>query len=155
MPRDAQIRLWDKIAPTTRRRLTVTLWGLSWLGLLAGLYDTRAYQYVLYGTYAHALLFLVLFRFSIPAFPVQVRIAFSISLSIGVFVPHMHWLLWVNTVGITPNVLLDYCPLVRMLYLLPWNRDEPLSKDYLKRVFLAPPVRGSFQPNTATTAAQV
>lgn len=39
-----------------------------------------------------------------------------------------------------------YCPLARMLYLLPWNRQEDFSVEFVARVFLSPPVEGRFRP---------
>jgi hypothetical protein len=38
-----------------------------------------------------------------------------------------------------------------MMYLLPWNREEPLSFNLLKRVILTPPVQGRFKPISQTS----
>ena len=40
-------------------------------------------------------------------------------------------------------VLVGYCPLARMLSLLPWNRRQPLSVALVRRTFLSAPVSGS------------
>ena len=49
-------------------------------------------------------------------------------------------------IGLGTNVLFGYCPLARMLHLMPWNRDEPFTLDLLRRVIVTPPTRGRFKP---------
>jgi len=72
---------------------------------------------------------------SILAFPVQLRVAYLVLLGIC-FLPDMRWLYWLPTIGTFALVTFGYCLLARVLSLLPWNRDEPLSADLLHRAFL-------------------
>lgn len=50
---------------------------------------------------------------------------------------------WIPTVGTWAQVLFGYCAMARMVSLLPWNRKEALSFDYIKRTFVSAPVRGN------------
>jgi hypothetical protein len=52
----------------------------------------------------------------------------------------------VTTIGVLSNLAVGWCPLARMLYLLPWNREEPFELSLLWRVFLSKPVPGRFRP---------
>lgn len=75
---------------------------------------------------------------SVSAFPVQLRIAYLMLLGIC-FVPQMRWLYWLPTVGTFALVIFGYCLMARMLSLLPWNRQEALSADFLLRTFVSRP----------------
>jgi len=134
-----------------RRRLVWGLWFVTWAGLIAGLFNRAYYEYVVFFSAAHALLVLILLRFRVAAFPAQVRIAYLAWVAAGTYVPHMVILMWITTVGLATNLFLNYCPLARMMYLLPWNREEPFSFTLLGRVFLSPPVKGRFEPHRAVT----
>jgi hypothetical protein len=101
------------------------------VGLLVGLVDRNAYQFVVVFSAAHALLFLVLFAFRLEPFPVQVRIAYFLWVLVGTYVPHMTILMYITTVGLLGNLFFRYCPLARMIHLLPWNRRAFL-RDVLK-----------------------
>ena len=129
----------------TRKTGVWSLWFLTWLGLLAGLFDRRFYEAVVAFSASHALLFLELHRFRVAAFPVQVRLAYLLWVAIGTYVPYMTFLMYVTTVGLVGNLFFMYCPLARMLYLLPWNRDEGFSFDLMTRVFFSAPVDGRFK----------
>ncbi len=133
-------------SPTWRRKLIWTLWLITWLGLLGGLVQRQWYEVVVYCSGAHALLFIGLERFHPLAFPVQVRLAYVVWVAIGTYVPHMQIFMYITTVGLATNLFWGYCPLARMLSLLPWNRQEPFSLDLLRRVVLTPPVKGRFRP---------
>ena len=61
-------------------------------------------------------------------------------------VQYMVFLMYITLVGLATNLFLGYCPLARMMYLLPWNRDEAFSAGLLGRVFFSPPVKGQFTP---------
>jgi hypothetical protein len=74
----------------------------------------------------------------LQAFPVQLRLAYTILLSICLL-PGMHWLFWLPTLGTWALVIFGYCLLARVLSLLPWNRQEPLSVDLLHRTFFSRP----------------
>src|SRR5918997_154367 len=78
----------------------------------------------------------------LAAFPVQVRAAYLGLLTIGLL-PPLAFIHWVQLVGTWAMVLVGYCPLARMLSLLPWNRRQPLSVALVRRTFLSAPVRGS------------
>jgi hypothetical protein len=76
---------------------------------------------------------------SLAAFAVQLRIAFAILIGIS-FVPSMRWLYWLPTVGTYAMLVFGYCLLARCLALLPWNRSEPITLNYLGRVFFSRPI---------------
>jgi hypothetical protein len=76
------------------------------------------------------------------AFPVQVRAAYLGLLIIGLL-PWTGVVHWIQLFGTWSMVLFGYCPLARILSLLPCNRRQPLSVDLLRRTFLSRPVRGS------------
>ena len=79
---------------------------------------------------------------STTAFPIQVRIAYLGLLFLGQWAP-MYWIYYVQLIGGTAMVTVGYCPLARILSLLPWNRHEPFSLALVLRTFLTPPVRGN------------
>ena len=137
---------WEKIPPKSRKSLVWSLWFITWLGLLAGLYDRAYYVAVVGLSVAHAILFLVLHRFRLSPFPVQVRVAYVIWVAIGTWVPYMTFLMYITTLGLVGNLFFMYCPLARLLNLMPWNREETFSFGLVKRVFLSPPVDGRFRP---------
>jgi len=130
----------------TRKRLVWCLWFVTWLGLLAGLFDRSWYETVVAFSVAHALLVLMLNRFRVAEFPVQVRIGYAVWVAIGTYVPHATVLMYITTLGLIGNLFFKYCPLARMMYLLPWNRQEKFSLGLMARVFLSPPVDGRFRP---------
>jgi len=77
---------------------------------------------------------------SVHSFPVQVRAAYLLILLAGMWPPLrvVHALQLAGTVAL---VVFDYCPLARMLSLLPWNRRRPFTLSLLRTTFLSPPVR--------------
>lgn len=140
--------LWDRMPQPIRKRFAWLLWFVTWIGLLAGLFDRAFYEYVVVFSAAHALLMLLLVRFRVAVFPAQVRIAYFIWVAVGTYVPYMVILMYITTIGLATNLFFDYCPLARMLYLFPWNREEPFSFGLVLRVFLSPPVAGKFKPRS-------
>lgn len=137
---------WDKMPVKIRKRVVWGLWFVTWLGLLAGVLDRTFWEYVVVFSAAHALLVLFLLGLHVSPFPVQVRLAYLTWVAVGTYVPFMEILMYITIIGLAANLFLGYCPLARMLCLLPWNREEPISLDLLKRVFLSPPVAGKFTP---------
>ena len=136
----------------TAKFIKPVLWGIwfvTWIGLLAGLYDSVFYQYVVIFSAAHALFVLILLRFNFSAFPAQVRVAYFLWVAVGTFMPYMTILMIITTVGLATNLFVGYCPLARLLYLLPWNRTEAFSMDLVMNVFLTPPVAGQFKPRSS------
>ena len=79
---------------------------------------------------------------SISAFPVQVRIAYLGWFTIGQL-PYLEWMLWLQLFGTSLSVLIDYCPMARLMALAPWNRRFPLTLRLVLRVFFSKPVSGS------------
>jgi hypothetical protein len=129
-----------------RKRLVWGLWFVTWLGLLAGLFERTFYEYVVFFSAAHTLLVIYLLDFKVSAFPAQVRIAYLVWVAVGTYVPYMVILMYITTVGLATNLFWGYCPLARMMYLFPWNREETFSLGLLRRVFFTPPVAGKFKP---------
>jgi hypothetical protein len=136
----------ERMSYQTRRRLVRTLWVITWLGLLAGLYDHRWYQAVVVFSILHTALFLTLTRFRVAALPNQVRIAYLLWVAVSTYVPGAMVMMWVPTIGLATNIFFDYCPAVRMIYLMPWNLEEPLTWSLVVRVFTTPPSTGRFTP---------
>ncbi len=134
--------LTPRLSPRFRRGLTWNLWFISWLGLLAGLFSPQWYVAVVWFSVVHAVLMLAMEQFRFIAFPVQVRVVYVVWVAIGTYVPYMGWLMWITTIGLATNLFLGYCPLARMLLLLPFNRRESLSWDVMRRIFLSPPING-------------
>lgn len=137
---------WERIPGATRKAGVWVLWFVTWLGLLAGLVDRTFYEAVVAFSAAHALLVLALHRFRASAFPVQVRIAYLLWVAAGTYVAGLTILMHLTTLGLMGNLFFRYCPLARMLYLLPWNREERLSLELVARVITSPPVDGRFRP---------
>lgn len=81
---------------------------------------------------------------SISAFPVQVRIAYTLLLVIA-FWPPMTWVLFFVILGTSAMVLFDYCFLARFMSLMPWNHSERYSLSMIARTFFSKPVAGSVQ----------
>jgi hypothetical protein len=104
------------------------------------------FEYVVIFSALHAVLFLVLFGFKVSPFPVQVRIAYFVWVAVGTYVPYMVILMYITLVGLATNLFLGYCPLARMIYLMPWNRDESLSLVLVRKVIFSPPMPGQFKP---------
>ena len=87
-------------------------------------------------------------RRSLRAFDVQVRIGYLLLLAAGSVGP-----LWplhaIQFVGANALLVVDYCPLARMLLLLPWNRRQPLSPALVRWIAFAPPRPGSIADRLA------
>ena len=79
----------------------------------------------------------------ITAFPMQVRIGFLGLLAIGMVSP-FQWIHWIQLIGGSIMLTTGYCPLARMLSLLPWNRSLPMSFHLLRTVIFTPPTSGNF-----------
>lgn len=78
------------------------------------------------------------FRRTLRALDVQVRIGYLGLLALGSVGP-----LWpihlVQFVGVNALLVADYCPLARLLVLMPWNRGVPLSADLVRQALFVPP----------------
>jgi len=60
------------------------------------------------------------------AYRVQVRLGFMAVLGLA-FAPGFAGILWIPLVGTTLQVLVGYCPMARLLDLMPWNRPNDLD----------------------------
>lgn len=76
------------------------------------------------------------------SYPLQIRVAFTVLLVVCQL-PFLRTLLWLPTLGTLAFVLFGYCPMARLLSLLPGNRREPLSAGLLRRTFFTPPQPGN------------
>lgn len=94
------------------------------------------------GVTAFQLVHFILREGSLPAFPVQVRIAYLLLLLVA-WPQGMRWLYWLPLIGTWAQLIFGYCTMARTVSLLPWNRNEPLSWSLVRRTYLSPPVRGN------------
>lgn len=91
----------------------------------------------------HAIHFI--FRKSgITSFPMQVRLGYLGLLILGLNLL-FSWVHWIQLFGGTVMLITGYCPMARMLSLLPWNRSQSMSWNLIKIVLFTPPVTGSFK----------
>ena len=79
---------------------------------------------------------------SITSFPIQVRLAYLGLLLLGQWTPFF-FIYWVQLAGGTAMITFGYCPLARILSLLPCNRHHPLTFSLLRRTFCSAPIRGN------------
>ena len=142
---------WERMSARTRKAVIWILWLVTWVLLLAGLVDRVFYEVVVWFTAAHLLLVLALNRFRVTAFPVQVRFVYVLWVLVGTYVPHMTFFMYIATVGLIGNLFFGYCTLARMMYLVPWNREERFSLDLVARVFTTPRTEGRFRPAPPAT----
>ncbi len=85
------------------------------------------------------------------SFSVQVRSGYLALLVLGLF-PPLRFIHWIQLLGTTALVTVDYCPLARALVLLPWNRRQPFSLALVRRVFFSRPAEGSIRDVLAREA---
>jgi len=81
----------------------------------------------------------LLWHRSLRVLEVQVRWLYFALLLLGACVPGLQPLLALQLAGLTARLSLDYCLAARLMVLMPWNRNEPLSAGLVRRVFLTPP----------------
>lgn len=75
------------------------------------------------------------------ALDVQVRIGYLCLLMLGSF-EYLWPIHLVQFVGVNAMLVADYCPLARLLVLLPWNRGVPLSAALVRQALCTPPLPG-------------
>ena len=75
---------------------------------------------------------------TMTAFPVQVRIAYLTFLLAGTLWEPLRILNWMQLAGTTAFLTADYCPLARMLALMPWNRERAFTASLLKETVFTP-----------------
>lgn len=76
------------------------------------------------------------------SFAVQVRIAYVLLLAAGLWAP-LAFIHWLQLGGTLARLLFAYCPLARIMSLMPWNRSAPLTWPRVWRTITLPPVAGS------------
>jgi hypothetical protein len=79
---------------------------------------------------------------SLTSFPCQVRVAYLELLLLGLWEPFA-FIHWVQLFSTCTMLMFGYCPLARLLSLMPWNRREPFSLSLVARTLLDPPHAGS------------
>lgn len=124
------------------KRISWCYWLLTVLLLSGGLLGWRNGFVLAVGLTVVQLVHFVARERRLLAFPVQVRLSYLLLLC-AALPESMRWLYWLPATGTWAQVLFGYCPLARMLSLLPWNRRQPMSLALVKHTFLAAPVRGS------------
>lgn len=100
---------------------------------------------MLYVTMLLVLVHIVHFYIKSPhlfSFPLQVRLAYLGLLTLGQL-PYCSWINWIQLVGTTALITVDYCPLARLLSLMPWNRCQVLCWQFVRRALFSMPVSGS------------
>jgi hypothetical protein len=134
-PTDSSASRWFYLMP---RHGSWWIWAVTAILLAVGLLGyPKAYWATLALTVTQLLVFWIRER-SLRAFPVQLRLAFTILLCVCLL-PSMRWLFWLPMIGTFAMLVFGYCLLARTLYLLPWNREEPVTLDMLQRTFFSPP----------------
>ena len=115
---------------------TVLLLGAHWLGVRGAVEAALALCAVMAGYY--------LFRTRHwRPLPVQARLVYFAWLSIGLLLG-ANWMYAVALAGTSAMALFGYCPLVRTLGLLPFNRSEPFGLRLVWRQIVAAPAGGLF-----------
>jgi hypothetical protein len=128
-------RRWLFIMP---QDWTWWVWLVTACLLLIGLMGIpEAFPAALLVLIAQSVLFFARER-AFKAFPVQLRLAYTLLLIICFF-PPIRWLFWLPAVGTFALVIFGYCLMARILSLLPWNRTETITADLLHRTFLSRP----------------
>ena len=152
---NARVRNPQPSSGADRSLLISSSWSVTWLLLLAELWaPLPAHALALLICCAGQLvLFAGLERGRMSAMAVQVRIAFLLLVCSALFVPGLHGLLYVPLVGVAARLLTGYCLLARLVWLLPWNRQQPLSGRLLRRTLFSAPVAGPFRLPAQAEAA--
>ncbi len=74
---------------------------------------------------------------SMRPYAVQIRYGHLAFLVAGLL-PPTAWIIYIPLPGTTARVLTGYCPMSRLLMLMPWNRTQPLTWSRVRQVVLAP-----------------
>lgn len=98
---------------------------------------------------------------SFITFPVQVREFYLLIFVVGLL-PGLGFLHWIQVAGTSAYLLFGYCPLARMVVLLPWNRVVPLSWGVVRVALFSSPksdcivhvISGVGAPVAATPAGE-
>jgi hypothetical protein len=135
---------WKRLSPAVRQGFIRACFLLTWAALVLGVGDVFFWKVAIGITAAQVIVMLALVRFRPMVFPVQLRILYTGWLALGTFVPELAFMMYASIVGLATNLAFGYCPLARMVSLLPWNREAPLSLHLLVQTFIQPPGPGRF-----------
>jgi hypothetical protein len=122
-----------------------TYWQLTALLLTAHLAGWRWGLACVLALNAIQCLHFVLWHRSLRNLEVQVRLLYFALLILGSSVPGLRWVLALQLAGLAARLSLEYCLAARLMVLMPWNRNQPLSAAFVRRVFLLPPGPGQIQ----------
>jgi len=125
-----------------RRDLDWWYWLVTDLLLIAGLAGWRWGMLPVIGLTLVQVVHYLARETRVTAFPVQVRAGYLLLLVTGLFQP-LAFIHWIQLAGTTAVVTVGYCPLARILALMPWNRDQPLTFRFVRNTVFSPPVAGS------------
>lgn len=118
------------------------IWLVTWECLAYGLFaDQSGFLFAITATILNIFYYACLDK-SVTSFSVQVRVGILTIFLLGQ-APGMSWIYWIPFAGIAARNLTGYCLLARLMSLLPWNRQEPLTFRLIKRRIFSPPVNGS------------
>ena len=145
---------WTELSARARTRTIKGAWAVTEVLLIAGFFTRGAWHGVIAFSALHALAFWLLVGRRVWVFPAQLRVAFTLWVTAGTLVPGMAWMMVIPTIGGAANLAFGYCPLARMLYLLPWNRDHGFFPSLPWRVMVARPMPGRFRVALPEGAAE-
>ncbi len=145
----------DGQGPDMNTAIRKTYWQLTALLLTAHLAGWPwALACVLALNAIQALHFLLWHR-NLRNLEVQVRLLYLALLVLGASVPGLHWILVLQTAGLAVRLSVEYCLAARLMVLMPWNRNAPLSAGLVRRVFLTPPGPGQIQVRLGLSGVEV
>ena len=142
IPRDCA---WARLSQGTRDNFIQAFFLVTWACLLLGFSNILFWEAAIAITALQVLLMLPAVNFRLLVFPVQLRIVYAAYLAAGTYVPELVVMMYITTLGLAARLAVGYCPLARMMYLLPWNRRENFSPRLLIRTFVQAPRRGRFE----------
>lgn len=123
-------------------RIIWSYWFITVINVAVALFVMPEAIYLAIGVTAIHTLHFQLKQPGITTFPIQVRISYIGLLLLGL-IPGLTWIYWILLVGGSVKLVTSYCPLARLVSLMPWNRTQSMSWTLLKRVILTPTIPGS------------
>lgn len=153
---------WQQLDPNVRDNMVWWLWAITYIGsigaylpdILPPLVEYMQWEgkwldqipsrkawwdYIVYFSAFHAFLALHMFHWKIYPFPVQVRIVYFFLVLFGSTIPQLEFLMHETFVGNGANLMFGYCPLARIMSLLPWNHTETFSIKFLVTTIFSSP----------------
>jgi hypothetical protein len=127
---------------TMNERIIWSYWFITVVSVAIAMFIMPSAIYLAIGITAIHTLHFQLKQPGITAFPIQVRISYIGLLSLGL-IPEFSWIYWILLIGGSVKLITSYCPLARLVSLMPWNRTQSMSWRLLKRVILTPTISGS------------